>query len=210
MNIDVFHDIACPWCRIGKAHLQEALSQWDSPVNVSYHPFLLNAAIPKEGVDFKTYMLAKGNHRVPLEQFFAAPRTIGASIGLTFNFEMIQYAPNTFDAHRLIAMVDEDKQTALIDALYTAYFEDGRNIGALVVLADIAHELGLERSTIYQQLVDGVYQQLVETQLTQAQQVGITGVPLFVFNNQFTFSGAQSPQTILNVMRQAQGAISSL
>ncbi len=96
MRIDVFHDIACPWCRIGKAHLQDALDKWDGePVEVHYHPFFLNPSIPPEGYPFKAYMLAKGGGSVPLEQWFAAPREMGQRAGMTFNFEQIEHAPNT-------------------------------------------------------------------------------------------------------------------
>ncbi|MEM9951718.1 MAG: DsbA family oxidoreductase [Chloroflexota bacterium] len=210
MRIDVFHDIACPWCRIGKAHLAQALEQWDTtPVEVHYHPFLLNANIPEDGANFRDYMLAKGGHRIALEQFFDAPRQMGAQAGITFNFEAIEHAPNTINAHRLISFVSESDQPTLIDALYKAYFEDGRNVGSLTVLADIAHDCGHDRDAILARLQSDDNRAEVLQQVTEAQRLGVTGVPFFVVNSMFAFSGAQPPQTILNVLKQARGEITT-
>ena len=94
MQIDVFHDIACPWCRIGKAHLKQALQNWHGePVEVSYRAYFLNPDIPVEGYEFAPYMTAKGGGRVPMEQWFAQPRDAGERAGVVFNFDRIEKAP---------------------------------------------------------------------------------------------------------------------
>ncbi|MEL6525635.1 MAG: DsbA family oxidoreductase, partial [Chloroflexota bacterium] len=199
-------DIACPWCRIGKAHLQEAIAQWDAntPVTITYHPFFLNANIPAEGADFAQYMLAKGNYRMALEDFFTAPREMGKQAGITFNFEAIEYAVNTLHAHRLVSFVPEDKQPALIDALYAAYFEHGQNVGDVDVLADLAASLGHDRAEMYTRLMSDESKDIVQKSMYRARQIGITGVPFFVMNERLAFSGAQPAETILRVMKQAQ------
>ncbi|MEL6310244.1 MAG: DsbA family oxidoreductase [Chloroflexota bacterium] len=205
MQIDVYHDIACPWCRIGKAHLQAAIAQWDAAesVTITYHPFFLNANIPAEGADFVQYMLAKGNYRMALEDFFTAPREMGKQAGITFNFEAIEYAVNTLNAHRLVSFVAEDAQPALIDALYAAYFEHGQNVGDVDVLADIAARCGHDRTAVYTRLMSDENKDIVQKSMYRARQIGITGVPFFVMNERLAFSGAQPAETILRVMKQA-------
>lgn len=204
MQIDVYHDIACPWCRIGKAHLQQAITQWQTTrVTISYHPFFLNANIPAEGADFEQYMLAKGNYQMALEDFFTAPRLMGARAGITFNFEAIEYAVNTLHAHRLISFLPTAEQPAMIDALYAAYFEHGQNVGDLDVLADIAANLGYDRVAIKTRLESDDHQHIVRESMARAAQLGITGVPFFVIGERFAFSGAQPAETIVRVMQQA-------
>src|SRR5690606_34328049 len=139
MQIDVFSDTVCPWCRIGKRHLELALADWTGePVTVRYRSFFLDPNIPAEGRDFKAHMTAKGGGRIPLEQFFDTPRQRGAAVGLTFNFEDIEKAPNTMLSHRLAYLTPEARRGEMLDALYAAYFEHGRDIGDTETLIDIA------------------------------------------------------------------------
>lgn len=204
MRIDLFHDTACPWCRIGKAHLQQALQAWTGdPVTVHYHTFFLNPTIPPQGYAFREYMDAKGGGRVPLEQWFAAPRQMGEQAGITFNFEAIERAPNTLLSHQLIALAPAAQQEAVIDAVYAAYFEHGRDIGDLDVLLSIAEEQGLPVSTLRTQLTAGAARDLVLADAAQGQQLGVQGVPFFIIDGRYAFSGAQSAQTILDVLGQA-------
>jgi predicted DsbA family dithiol-disulfide isomerase len=202
MQIEVFHDTACPWCRIGKRHLQLALQQWDGePVSVRYRTFFLNEAIPQEGHDFRSYMLAKGNGQVPLEQFFDGPRRAGAAVDLDFNFEQISRAPNTMLSHRLIALTPDDHKEALIDAVYDAYFQHGQDIGDISVLLGIAQKHGFDRATVEAQLRGDMTRDIVLMDARWAQRHGVTGVPFFTFDNIFAISGAQPPETILQAMQ---------
>lgn len=203
MRIDVYHDTACPWCRIGKAHLQQALAQWEGePVEVQYHTFFLNPSIPAEGHDFREYMTAKGGGQVPMEGWFARPREMGAKAGLTFNFEKIRHAPNTLLSHRLIAITPEDQREAMIDAVYAAYFEDGRNIGDIEVLVALAAAHGMDTDDVRARLASDEAEQQVLADAAYGQQLGVTGVPFFVFENKYAFSGAQPPEAILQVMNR--------
>lgn len=204
MQIDVFHDTACPWCRIGKAHLKQALAQWDGePVEIQYHTFFLNPTIPPEGYNFRDYMSAKGGGRVPIEQWFAEPRDAGQRAGVTFNFEKIMAAPNTTLSHQLIALAPPPQQEALMDAIYAAYFEHGQNIGDADVLVAIAEKHGMDGVDVRQQLENNTTRTAVLAAYQQAQQLGVTGVPFFVFNGRLALSGAHPPETILQVMHQA-------
>jgi predicted DsbA family dithiol-disulfide isomerase len=204
MEIDVYQDTACPWCRIGKAHLRKALEQWaGEPVMVRYRTFFLNDQIPPEGYEFQPYMRAKGGGRVPLEQFFDAPRRAGAAAGLTFNFERIERAPNTELSHRLVALAPEERREAVLDAVYDAYFEYGRDIGDIAVLLDIAAEHGLDRADTEARLRSDEAAAEVRAEARGAHELGITGVPFFVLNGRYGLSGAQPPQVLLQAMEMA-------
>lgn len=207
MHIDLFSDTVCPWCRIGKRHLELALAEWAretaEPVTLRYRSFFLDPTTPPEGRDFRGHMTAKGGGRVPLEQFFAAPRERGAAVGLTFNFEAIEKAPNTLLSHRLVYITPEPQRGALLDALYAAYFEFGRDIGDRDVLVDVAAAVGLDAAETRTQLAGDTGAAEVMADVAFARQVGITGVPFFIFNERVAFSGAQPPDVILRVLRQA-------
>ena len=207
MHIDLFSDTVCPWCRIGKRHLELALAEWAretaEPVTLRYRSFFLDPTIPPEGRDFRGHMTAKGGGRVPLEQFFAAPRERGAAVNLTFNFEAIGKAPNTLLSHRLVYIAPEAKRGALLDALYAAYFEFGRDVGDLDVLVDVAAAAGLDADETRTQLAGDAGTAEVLADIEFARQVGISGVPFFIFNDRLAFSGAQPPEVILRVLQQA-------
>jgi predicted DsbA family dithiol-disulfide isomerase len=203
MQIDVYHDIACPWCRIGKRNLAAALAEWQGePVEVRYRSFFLNADIPAEGYDFQSYMRAKGGGNPDLEMWFDAPRQAGKRVGLTFNFDTIARAPNTLLAHRLIALTPDAQRTAMIEALYDAYFEHGQDVGDLEVLLRIASAHGLDSETLRERLENGDAEAEVLAEADYGARLGVSGVPLFVFNQQYALSGAQPAQVLTRVMEQ--------
>jgi predicted DsbA family dithiol-disulfide isomerase len=203
-TIEVYHDVACPWCRIGKAYLRQALARWAGPApTVRYRTFFLNADIPSDGYEFVSYMNAKGGGQVPLEQWFAAPRAMGAAAGLTFHFERITRAPNTLQAHRLIALTPEPDRAGMIDALYDAYFEHGRDIGDLDTLHAIARVQGVAVDLQGDQARDQVL-----AEADQAHRLGISGVPFFVFNQRYGLGGAQPVDVLLQVMEQVNTSVS--
>ncbi len=204
MRIDIFHDTICPWCRIGKQNLKRALEQWTGePAEIHYHTFFLNPSIPEEGHPFREYMKAKGGGRVPLEQFFDAPRQAGERVGLKFDFEAITHAPNSTLSHQLIVISPQAQREAMIDAIYAAYFEHGQDIGKLDVLVEIARAQGFDADTIRAQLVAGEGRADVLEDAENAHRLGINGVPFFVFNNRLAFSGAQPINVILDVLKQS-------
>lgn len=204
MQIEIYQDTACPWCRIGKRHLEMALQGWQGePVELRYRAFLLNPGLPAEGADFREVMQAKGGGRVPLEAFFNAPRQRGAGVGLAFNFEKITRAPNTELSHRLIAIAPTEKQAALIEAVYAAYFEHGQDIGDLVVLLDIGAACGLDPAQSRAAMEGDGGRAVVAADVRQARLLGIDGVPFFVIDGKYGLSGAQPPEAILAVLVRA-------
>ncbi len=204
MHIDIYHDTVCPWCRVGKQNMKVALSRWQGePVTITYRPFFLNPDIPPEGYGFREYMNAKGGGSVPMEQWFGAPRQAGERVGLRFNFEQIERAPNSLLSHQLIALTPPDRQETMMDVLYAAYFEFGRDIGDVNVLCEIARENGLDHDAIRAELEAGAMRDEVLSDIARSEQLGISGVPFFVINDRFAFSGAQPPEAMLKILERA-------
>lgn len=203
MRIDVFYDTVCPWCRIGKRSLQLALEGWDGePVSVRYRSFFLDPDMPPEGMDFMTNLLAKGGGRLRAEDFFEPPTQSGASMGLTFHFDAITRAPNTMLSHRLVSLAPDELQGAVLDAVYAAYFEHGQDIGDIDVLVELARSAGMDADETRAALQGDAGEGAVLADVNYAQQVGISAVPFFIFNEKYAFSGAQPPHSIRNVMAQ--------
>jgi predicted DsbA family dithiol-disulfide isomerase len=207
MQIEVYQDIACPWCRIGKRHLANALEAWQGePVEVTYRTFFLNSDIPSEGYDFREYMRAKGGGDPDLERWFDAPRQMGAAVGVTFHFDRITKAPNTLLAHRAIRLTPQAQRAAMIDALYDAYFEFGEDVGSIDVIAQAAERAGVDATVLRAQLATDAESAEVEAEALEGAMRGVTGVPLFVFNGRYGVSGAQPPEVLLQVMARVTAA----
>ena len=201
MNIDVYHDIVCPWCRIGKANLETALRAWgDEPVNVTWRPFLLDRDVPAEGVPLRDFYVAKfgADNVAPM---FERVKGAGRSAGLEFDFDRAIRAPSQ-EAHRLVWLAPEDKKTAVLEGLQRAYFNEGKNIADRETLAGVAATAWMDRAETLRRLRtdEGVAE--TEAAIEDAYRLGVTGVPFFVFDNRYALTGAQPPQTILAAMRQ--------
>ena len=201
MNIDVYHDIPCPWCRIGKANLETALRQWDGePVTMTWRPFLLDPDVPPAGTPLRDFYRRKfGAENV--EPMFERVRAAGHRAGVEFDFEDAIRAPS-LDAHRLISLAPEEARTAIVDGLQRAYFNEGRNVSDLETLADVAEAAGLDREETLARLQSGERSTETAEAIENAYRVGVTGVPFFVFDDRYALSGAQPPDTILAAMRQ--------
>ncbi|MFO7171301.1 MAG: DsbA family oxidoreductase [Chloroflexota bacterium] len=204
MEIEVFQDTVCPWCRIGKRHLQLALEQWDGErPTVRYRSFFLNPGIPPEGYEFRPYMQAKLGDRIPLDQLFARPTQAGAQVGLTFNFDRVARMPNTELSHRLIKLAPEEQRAALLDDVYAAYFEHGQDIGALEVLLELGARRGMDRAQLEAQLRSDAARDEVLADISEARELGISGVPFFVLDGRYGISGAQPPAVLLEALQMA-------
>lgn len=200
--IDLFHDLVCPWCRIGHTNLLRAIEMWDGPeVSVRLRPFQLDPTTPREGVDWKEYAEAKfGGDPGPI---FERVVQAGANVGLTFNFDKIQRHPNTTAAHALYSLVPEDMRNDVLDRTYRAHFEEGRNIGDIDVLLAIADEAGLNTAEIAKGLARQDLLDVVAEAAQSAGKMGVTSVPLFVIDNALAVSGGQPPEVLVSAMKQA-------
>jgi predicted DsbA family dithiol-disulfide isomerase len=206
MHIDIVSDVICPWCFIGKRRLEKALSlRPDLAVDVTWRPFQLNPDMPPEGMERKAYIAAKFGGGGQADRVYANVAEVGAGIGIPFAFDRIRRTPNTRDAHRLIrwaaahALADP-----VVEALFRAYFLDGRNIGDRAVLAEIAGAAGLD-ATVARRWLDGDAD--IEPVLAEdrgARRLGINAVPCFIFERNYAVSGAQEPEFFLPIFDLVQ------
>jgi predicted DsbA family dithiol-disulfide isomerase len=206
ITIDVVSDVVCPWCYLGKARLELAIAevQDEVGVDINWRPYRLNPDYPPEGVDQKAALAAKlgGEERVASAHKMLTD--LGREVGIAFNFDAIKIGPNTLDAHRLIHWAvteDREKQDRIVDALFKANFEEGRNVGDHSVLLDIAEKAGLDRTVIAALLASDADGDLIVAEIEAAQKMGVTGVPFFIFDQQYAVSGAQTPDVIASALR---------
>jgi predicted DsbA family dithiol-disulfide isomerase len=196
-------DFLCPWCRIGKAHLDAALAQWHgAPVEVTYLPFLLDPSLPAEGKDFRENLSSK-YPGVSLDAMFDRVSEAGARAGVDFRWDLVERSPNSMLAHQLLSLAPAERKSALATAIYDAYFEHGQDIGDLDTLVDLAGAAGLDREAFRGRLAAGEGAAEVRSIARQVSQHGITGVPFFIFDGRLALSGAQPAGVLLEAMRQA-------
>jgi predicted DsbA family dithiol-disulfide isomerase len=199
LTVDVFSDVICPWCYIGKRRLKKALHLLGArhDIEVVWRPFELNPGMPAEGIDRRAYRVAKfgsWEQSLALEARVAA---VGAAAGIPFAFDRIARTPNTFGAHRLIGFSQQrGRQDALVEALFQAYFIDGRNVGDRRVLAEVAAEAGLRRTEVESFLDSNQGTDDVRRELERGRRLGIDGVPYFLINGKVAVAGAQEPELL--------------
>lgn len=194
LKIDVYSDIICPWCFIGKRRLDAAVRELglEETVALRWHPFELNPDMPEEGMERATYRARKfgaAKSRLLDEEVTAAGRTCG----IAFDYQNVARTPNTRRAHRLLSAVPDVKtQNDLADRIFSAYFEKGEDVGDLGVLTRLAVEAGMGEDDARSALTDGDTASKVENELREAARLGIQGVPFFVVNeSNATLSGGQ-------------------
>ncbi|MFV2035049.1 MAG: DsbA family oxidoreductase [Halocynthiibacter sp.] len=196
VKLDILSDPICPWCYIGKAHLDRALDAHpEHPFEIEWHPYQLNPDMPAEGMDRRAYLEGKFGGQQGAVRAYAPVAERAEAAGLNIDFGAISRTPNTFDAHRLIHWAGlEGRQTAVVSALFRAYFNQGRDIGARDVLVAIAAECGLDREVITRLLATSADAEDIRARDASARERGVTGVPCFVIADQHVISGAQPPE----------------
>ncbi|MCM2289738.1 MAG: DsbA family oxidoreductase [Sulfuritalea sp.] len=227
LKIDVVSDVVCPWCFIGKRHLDRALELWraeqpDCPVTVHWRPFFLNPDTPEAGEPYRPFLEKKFGGPKQLEELWQRVSAAGRTAGIEFAFEKIELRANTLHAHRLIhhaqtkvmstarpetvSLADGADATVtvtLVEALFAAQFLEGRHVGDREVLADVAAACGMDRAAVLGYLESDEDADAVRGGASEAQRMGVSGVPFFIFNQRLAASGAQPPEALLQVMRQA-------
>ncbi len=206
ITIDLVSDVVCPWCFLGKARLDLAIAevQDEIGVNINWRPYQLNPDYPPEGVDQQAELAKKLGGKANMDRAHEQLRALGRGVGIAFDFDAIKVGPNTLDAHRLIhwaGVEGRDVQERVVSALFKANFEEGRNVGDIVVLADIAESAGLDRGVISQLLASDADRAEVLGEIDAARQMGVNGVPFFIFDQQYAVSGAQTPEVLANALR---------
>ena len=209
LAVDVISDVICPWCYIGKKRLEKAIAAFDGQqeVRVRWLPFQLNPTMPKEGISRKEYRIRKfGSWERSLE-LDAKVVAVGETEGIHFAFDRIERTPNTVDAHRLIWLADQQGcQDAVVEALFRAYFIEGRDISNRQTLIDVVAEAGLERQLAEAMLNSEEGMDAIKEAEELSRRHRVDGVPFFIINNKITLSGAQQPDAFLDAFRQAIGS----
>ena len=205
MQIDVVSDTICPWCFIGKRRLARALAERpDMEFDVRWRAFRLDPSVPPEGVERRAYLKVKFGDGERPRAMSEAIRAAGEGEAIAFAFDRIAKTPNTIDSHRLIRWAGNDGlQDEIVEALFKAYFEDGRDIGNLDILVEIAGETGMDSALVADLLEEDADRALIEREDELAHRMGISGVPTFIFANKYTVSGAHEPETLVQVIDKA-------
>jgi predicted DsbA family dithiol-disulfide isomerase len=210
-TIDVISDAICPWCWIGKAHLDAALAELRQDgleFRIRFRPFQLNPDIPEEGVERDAYRAAKFGSLERSRQLDAQVADAGRAAGLAFRHDLMRRTPNTIAAHRVIRAAEQaEVQEAVVDALFRAYFQQGRDIGDAAVLDEIAAVAGLPGMAAM--LAGDDHRDAVLAEDMAARRGGISGVPSFLMDRHLLFSGAMPGPRMAEAFRQADAILSA-
>ncbi len=210
LTIDVVSDVVCPWCYIGKRKLETALEQARTAglpePEVRWHPFQLNPDMPLGGVSRKSYLDDKFGGVERAAEIYARVKAAGKAAGLDLDIDGIARQPNTLAAHALLAFAQQQGTgfgNDVNERLFKAYFIENRFIGDVDVLVDIAQAAGLDPDAARAFVSDPQQLEQVAAADAQSRQMGISGVPFFIFNQKVAVSGAQDPANLLAAMQQS-------
>ena len=209
IKLDIMSDPICPWCYIGKTHLEKALVEHPChPFKVEWHPFQLNPDMPAEGIDRHVYLERKFGGKEAAVKIYSQIAETAQALGLPIDFAAMKRTPNTIDAHRLIHWAGlEEKQNAVVDALFQAYFCMGIDIGNQESLCDIAEVIGFERDVIARLLASDADCAMIHERDTHSRKMGVTAVPTFIIANQYAVPGAQLPEVWSSIISELQGQL---
>jgi predicted DsbA family dithiol-disulfide isomerase len=202
VEIQVWSDVVCPWCYIGKVRLEKALVGFDHDVHVTFRAFQLDPTPVPTPMPTKQAVAEKFGGAAQAEQMFAHVTALGANEGLRLDFDRA-IAANTFDAHRLVAWAaNQGQQLTMIDALQRAHFTGGIDLGSHVALATVAGSIGLDSAAAQAFLDSNAGTDAVNADLLAAREYGITSVPTFVVDNKYAIQGAQESATMRNALEE--------
>ena len=206
LRIDIVSDVVCPWCIIGYRQLAEALKQTNTEHEIHWHPFELNSNMPSEGQNLREHIMEKyGSSKEESDASRIRMTEAGAEVGFEFNFNDDTRMHNTFNLHQLLYWAGQQGQKPMHDlkqALFSAHFTKGLNISDNAVLADIAAEVGLDRSEALAVLEEQRFAKEVRAEEQHWQQQGIQSVPAMIFNERHLVSGAQGVENYVNILEQ--------
>lgn len=203
ITIDVVSDVMCPWCYIGKRRLDRAqVMSPDVETIVRWRPFLLDATIPPEGMDRQEY-LDKKFGREQATEIYKQISEAGEMEGIIFAFDRIEKSPSTINAHRLIRWAEVgEQQDIVVDRLFELFFTEGEDIGEPSVLLDAAREGRMDVNLVEEVLATDRDIDEVKKEIAMAHDLGVQGVPTFVFNQEHILVGAQRAEILADVLQQ--------
>jgi predicted DsbA family dithiol-disulfide isomerase len=202
VDIQVWSDVICPWCYIGKIRLEKAIAEFPGDVTVTFRAYQLDPSSVPQPLPIKEALAAKFGGVDQADQMFAHVTEVAAADGLTLDFGRA-IAANTFDSHRLIAWAaGQSRQADMLAALQRAHFTDGVDIGSRPALAAVAGSIGLDRAAALGCLESDAGATSVTADLAEARELGITSVPTFVVDGKYAIQGAQEPATLVSAFAE--------
>jgi len=208
VKVDIWSDVACPWCFVGKRRFETAAAEFaegGGSLEVEYHSFELSPDTPVdfEGTEVDFLVSHKRMPAAQVETMLAQMTQLASTEGLSYDFDALQHT-NTIKAHELLHYAKtQGRQLDMKERLLAAYFEEGRHVGRIDDLADLAEEIGLDRAEVVEALKSEQFVADVQADKDQAIAYGITGVPFFVIDGKFGVSGAQDPSVFVDVLQKA-------
>ncbi len=213
-HLDIVSDTICPWCYVGKRRLEAGLPILKAEgltFDVIWRPFQLNPTMPKAGLDRHAYRSAKFGSWEKSQALDAQVAEAGASTGLVFRHDLMAKTPNTVASHALIRLAHETGGSAMqdrvVEALFSAYFTQGLDVGDPAVLADLAEGVGIERGRASAFLSDPASFDAVIDDETLARGLGLNGVPSFILGGNYLFSGALPTSAMVRALREASAKL---
>lgn len=208
ITVDIWSDIACPWCYIGKRKFEAGLAEFEGrdDVEVTYHSYELSPDTPEDfaGSSVDYLVEKKGMPADQVKQMLGNVAGIAAEVGLDLDFDAVLQT-KTLKAHQVLHYARaQGKQMEYAERLFKAYFEEGRHVGRTEELAALAADVGLDPDAVLAVLASGEYAEAVDADIEQARAYGITGVPFFVINGKYGVSGAQPPETFTDVFEMVR------
>jgi predicted DsbA family dithiol-disulfide isomerase len=201
MQIDIVFDTVCPWCFVGRRRFERALRMRPNiKPHIRYRSFLLNPDLPPQGVDRREFLERKFGGSAQYERIIEALVFTGKAEGINFALDKIKRTPNSANSHRLVRLARTmNRQNEAVDALFTAYFERGIDIGNVEALVQLGEEIGLDSSMTYAHLSTETDLNAVYTENARMHRLGITGVPCYIFNEGRAIAGAQEPEILVRM-----------
>jgi predicted DsbA family dithiol-disulfide isomerase len=206
MRVDIWSDLVCPWCYVGKRRFEKALARFDSrdEVQIVHRSFQLNPAAPRDTTSSRREMLMRKYRRSTDQVVEMDARMTQTAVGegLEFNLEGT-LTGNTFDAHQLVHLGHaRGLQDAVVERLFRAYFTEQRSLFDQQTLVNLGVDAGLNRDESAAALGDNRFANAVDADIAMAHRLGVSGVPFFVIDDRYGISGAQAPETFLDVLQR--------
>jgi predicted DsbA family dithiol-disulfide isomerase len=207
VKVDIVADLVCPWCWLGKRYWDAALERASGiKVETQWRPFQLDPTLPREGAPYRDYMKAKfsGENAERWKQMREYLESAAPDVGIAFNFDRLTTRPNTLNAHRVMRWAaGQGRAEAAAESLFKSFFDLGQDIGDPAVLADAAAEAGLDKDVVADLLATDSDEAAVLEEEQFFRNLGVSGVPTYIFNGRFAISGAQEPEVLANAIREA-------
>jgi predicted DsbA family dithiol-disulfide isomerase len=198
LSVEIIYDLVCPWCFIGTRRLVRALRRRpELGMNIQWRPFLLNPDMPRAGMSRADYVVRKFGAEDRARRLFTSITDIGRGEGILFRFDRIRRTPSSVDAHRLVRFAAAlGRAEVVADALFTAYFTDGLDIGSLDVLVSVGRQCGLEPMAVRNHLLTDDAIEQVHGDNLRSHRLGINGAPCFIVGRRHAIAGAQEPEVL--------------